>query len=628
MANIILGGFMILSIDKLKKEYGKDDNYQKVLDNISIDFKSGEFVCILGESGSGKSTLLNIIGGLDSDYSGTVNINNLNLKYIDLDDYRRERIGFIFQNFNLIPSLSIIDNIIVPLDKYNLSYKEKKRRALNLLRKLNIFDIKNKKINELSGGQKQRIAIARALINDPDIILADEPTGALDEKNSLNILEILKEIRERGKLVIVVTHSLKVIDYSTRVIRIKDGKIDSDKKIKRVKETNLNRDELESNNFLYLIKYGLRNVFNNKKRNIFITLASSIGIIGIILSLFIGNSVKNYISDLIVDKVDPLKYSILYKEQDMYSSNSFDKDIISKIKKIKHVDNIYEEIDYSISSINYNENNYDLAYLDSFDSINLEKGNDKGLVISKYLYDKLGKNSINKQVLLSLVDSYKVIEFKVKITGVAENNGISLIDNNNHAYLSYNNLKEIYKKEDVELIPNSLIIKIDDNEYIDDIKDDLEKIDLTCFNNSDLYDELSNYLNIAVFVLSMFSSLSLIVSIIMISIIINITVLERTKEIGLLRSIGYSKKNIRDIFNSEAIFLGLFIGLFSIIISKIIIKSASKIILNKFNVVFKSNNIKFYLFGLILSIILLLLASYIPSKKASNRDPINSLRYE
>ena len=588
MANIILGGFMILSIDKLKKEYGKDDNYQKVLDNISIDFKSGEFVCILGESGSGKSTLLNIIGGLDSDYSGTVNINNLNLKYIDLDDYRRERIGFIFQNFNLIPSLSIIDNIIVPLDKYNLSYKEKKRRALNLLRKLNIFDIKNKKINELSGGQKQRIAIARALINDPDIILADEPTGALDEKNSLNILEILKEIRERGKLVIVVTHSLKVIDYSTRVIRIKDGKIDSDKKIKRVKETNLNRDELESNNFLYLIKYGIRNVFNNKKRNIFITLASSIGIIGIILSLFIGNSVKNYISDLIVDKVDPLKYSILYKEQDMYSSNSFDKDIISKIKKIKHVDNIYEEIDYSISSINYNENNYDLAYLDSFDSINLEKGNDKGLVISKYLYDKLGKNSINKQVLLSLVDSYKVIEFKVKITGVAENNGISLIDNNNHAYLSYNNLKEIYKKEDVELIPNSLIIKIDDNEYIDDIKDDLEKIDLTCFNNSDLYDELSNYLNIAVFVLSMFSSLSLIVSIIMISIIINITVLERTKEIGLLRSIGYSKKNIRDIFNSEAIFLGLFIGLFSIIISKIIIKSASKIILNKFNVVFLS----------------------------------------
>ena len=619
---------MILSIDKLKKEYGKDDNYQKVLDDVSIDFKSGEFICILGESGSGKSTLLNIIGGLDSEYSGTVNINNLNLKYIDLDDYRRERIGFIFQNFNLIPSLSIIDNIIIPLDKYNLSYKEKKRRALNLLRKLKIFDIKNKKINELSGGQKQRIAIARALINDPDIILADEPTGALDEKNSLNILEILKEIREKGKLVIVVTHSLKVIDYSTRVIRIKDGKIDSDKKIKRVKETNLNRDELESNNFLYLIKYGIRNVFNNKKRNIFITLASSIGIIGIILSLFIGNSVKNYISDLIVDKVDPLKYSILYKEQDIYSSNSFDKDIISKIKKIKHVDNIYEEIDYSISSINYNENNYDLAYLDSFDSINLEKGNDKGLVISKYLYEKLGKNSINKQVLLSLVDSYKVIEFKVKITGVAKNNGISLIDNNNHAYISYNNLREIYDKEDIELVPNNLIIKIDDNDYIDDIKDDLEKLNLICTNNSDLYDELSNYLNIAVFVLSMFSSLSLIVSIIMISIIINITVLERTKEIGLLRSIGYSKKNIRDIFNSEAIFLGLFIGLFSIIISKIIIKSASKVILNKFNVVFKSNNIKFYLFGLILSIILLLLASYIPSKKASNRDPINSLRYE
>ena len=628
MANIIVGGLMILSIDKLKKDYGKNENKQTVLDNISIEFKSGEFICLLGESGSGKSTLLNIIGGLDNDYEGTININNLNLKYIDLDEYRRERIGFIFQNFNLIPSLSIIDNIIVPLDKYNISYKEKKRRALNLLRKLNIFDIKNKKISELSGGQKQRIAIARALINEPDIILADEPTGALDEKNGINILEILKDIKDNGKLVIVVTHSNKVIDYSTRVVSIKDGKISSDKKLKRVKETRLNKDEIESNNFLYLIKYGIRNIFNNKKRNIFITLASSIGIIGIILSLFIGNSVKNYISDLILDKVDPLKYNITYKDQDIYSSNSFDKEIIKKIKKVNHIDEVYEEIDYNISSINYKDNNYDLSFLDSFNRISLKKGNSKGLVISDYLYEKLGRNSLNKEVIVSIIDSYKVIEFKTKITGVAEKNGISLLDNNNHAYINYSKLKEIYENEDIELIPNNLIIKIDDNDYIEKIKEKLGELNLNCTNNSDLYDELSNYLNIAVFVLSLFSSLSLIVSIIMISIIINITVLERTKEIGLLRSIGYSKKNIRDIFNSEAIFLGLIIGLFSIIVSKILIVYVNKILNNKFNIVFKSNNFKFYIFGLILSIILILIASYIPSKKAANKDPINSLRYE
>ena len=215
---------MILRINELTKEYGKNDSYQKILDNISIEFKSGEFVCILGESGSGKSTLLNIIGGLDNDYVGSVNYNNINLKYINLDNYRSNNIGFIFQNFNLIPSLSVIDNIILPIEKINIKYVDKKRKAINLLKRLNIYNIRNKKINELSGGQKQRIAIARALISDPLIILADEPTGALDEENSNNILEILKEINKEGKLVIVVTHSSKVIDFSTRVINIKDGK--------------------------------------------------------------------------------------------------------------------------------------------------------------------------------------------------------------------------------------------------------------------------------------------------------------------------------------------------------------------------------------------------------------------
>ena len=200
---------MILRIHDLNKEYGKNDSYQKVLDNISIEFKSGEFVCILGESGSGKSTFLNVIGGLDSNYDGSVTINNLNLKYIDIDNYRKENIGFIFQNFNLINSLSVIENIILPIDKYRISYKEKRKRAIELLKKLNIYNIRKKRINDLSGGQKQRVAIARALINNPSIILADEPTGALDEKNGESVLKILKEIHETGKLVIVVTHSKK-----------------------------------------------------------------------------------------------------------------------------------------------------------------------------------------------------------------------------------------------------------------------------------------------------------------------------------------------------------------------------------------------------------------------------------
>ena len=615
---------MLLRIDKLTKEYGKNSSYQKVLDNISIEFKSGEFVCILGESGSGKSTLLNIIGGLDNKYDGSVNIDNLNLKYINLDEYRNEKIGFIFQNFNLINSLSVIDNIIVPIDKYNLSYSHKRRKAINLMRKLNIYSIKRKKINELSGGQKQRVAIARALISDPEIILADEPTGSLDESNSINILEILKDIHKEGKLVIVVTHSEKVIDYSTRVITIKDGKIYKDKKLKRVKETIIDKDEVKHNNFFYLIKYGIRNIINNKRRNIFISLASSIGIVGIILSLFLGGGVKEYMKSIILDKANPLIYNITRKDNNLYSEEEID-----NIKNIKHIKELYEEKTYSLSSLNINDNKYELVYVDSFNKIELEKGNDKGFVISKYLYDELNdKDIIGKKIKLSVIDDFKVIDMDLNISGVSKNSGISLVDNTYHGFIKYDLLKNIYDSNNIKIYPNNISILIDNKVNIDYVKDKLSSINFDSSNNNELYDELSSYLNIAIFVLSMFSSLSLIVSIIMISIIISITVLERTKEIGILRSIGYSKKNIRNIFYSESILIGIIIGLLSILFSSRIIKFTGKILTNKFDITFNINPNKYYFFGLILSIILLLVASYFPSKKASNQDPINSLRYE
>ena len=618
---------MLLRIDNLEKEYGKNDSYQKVLDNISIEFKSGEFVCLLGESGSGKSTFLNVIGGLDTNYSGSVNINNLNLKYIDIDNYRKENIGFIFQNFNLINSLSVIDNIILPIEKYNIPIKEKKEKAINLLKKLNIYNIRNKKIKDLSGGQKQRIAIARALINDPLIILADEPTGALDEKNSESVLKILKEIQKEGKLVIVVTHSEKVIDYSTRVVHIKDGKIDSDKKIKRVKETIIDKDEVLENKYLYLIKYGIRSILNNKKRNFFITLASSIGIIGIILSLFLGSSVKKYISDLILQKSNPYVYNINYKNSNIYETHSYNNKEINKIKNIKHISKVYKEISYNTSKIIYNDKDYNLAYLDSGSDVELEKGTNKGLIVSEFV-SKTIKNPIGKKVSISIIDNYKVIDFDIEITGISKNSSISLIDDNMHCYIDYSFLKEVYEDYDLELNPNSLKIKIDDKNNINYIKKKLEKINLEASNNDDLFKELNSYLDIATFVLSSFSSLSLIVSIIMISIIINITVLERTKEIGLLRSIGYSKKNINDIFTSEAVTLGLVIGLFSYFMSSKIIGIVKEIVNNKFDINLKTNASKYFIFGVLLSVLITMISSYFPSKKASNYDPINALKCE
>ncbi|MBR3116712.1 MAG: ATP-binding cassette domain-containing protein [Bacilli bacterium] len=614
---------MILRIDNLSKAYGKNNSYQKVLDNINLEFKSGEFICILGESGSGKSSLLNLIGGLDTNYNGSINVNNRNLKYIDLDEYRGDKLGFIFQNFNLIPSLSVLDNILLPIEKIKSSYIDKKNKAYNLLRRLNIYSIKNKRIIELSGGQKQRVAIARALINEPDIILADEPTGALDEKNSLVILDILKEIQKEGKLVIVVTHSKRVIDYSTRVVTIKDGKIDSDKKIKRVKESKTEKIKMNQFNKLYLLKYGIRNILNNKKRNIFITLASSIGLIGIILSLFIGSGIKNYMHELIVDKANPLIYSV---EKTNDEVPYFDSDEISDIENIKHVDEVIKNTTYQVSSIKIEDEEYSLNYLNSFNDIELEEGNDEGLIINKTLYDKL--DLLNEEVTLTFIDNYKVIETNIEVTGIYKGSGLSLIDDSKEAYISYKNLESIYKEEDLDLNPNLVSIKINDNDNIELVKKELDKLDMTCINNIDLYNELEDYLTILTFILSMFSFISLIVSIIMISIITNITVLERTKEIGLLRSIGFSKKDIKHIFNTESILLGFFIGLFSINISKYFIKIINRILSNKFDITLDVSLGKYYLFGLLLSMFLLYISTYFPSKKASNLDPIASLRYE
>ena len=610
---------MIFRIDNLTKEYGKNNSYQKVLDNISISFKSNEFVCILGESGSGKSSLLNIIGGLDNDYKGSININNLNIKFINQDEYRKNNIGFIFQNFNLINSLSVIDNIILPIERDNISYRKKRNRAISLLRKLNIYTLKNKKINELSGGQKQRVAIARGLITNPRIILADEPTGALDEENSKNILEILKEINKEGKLVIVVTHSKKVLDYSTRVIEIKDGKIYKDKKLKKVKETNIDIEETKESKYFYLFKHAFKNLRNNKRRNIFITFASSLGIIGIILSLFLGDGVKNYINDLIVSKSDPNVYQIESKYK------YYDETLINKIINIKHMNNVSKELNINMANISFKDSKYDLTYLDSLEEIKVEEGDSTGLIINKSLSEKI---KIGDIVKISFVDDYNVFVRTIKVTGILENTGISLIDNTYISMIKYSELNKIYKDYKKELKPNNISIKIDSRDNINYVKKELKKLKLTPKTNEDYYNELKKYLDIASFILSVFSLSSLLVSTIMISIIINITVLERVKEIGLLRSIGYSKKDVKNIFKSESLSLGICIWLFSMYISTILIKLVKYIVNDKFDIKINSNNTKYYLISLFISLFVTYLSSLIPSKKAANLDPINALRSE
>ena len=221
----------MLKLEKIKKDYKSGDTTVQALKEISIEFRKSEFVSILGQSGCGKTTLLNIIGGLDRYTSGDLIINGKSTKKFkdkDWDAYRNYSVGFVFQSYNLIPHQSILSNVELALTISGVSKKERKERAIKALQDVGLGEHIHKKPNQLSGGQMQRVAIARALVNNPDIILADEPTGALDTKTSVQIMEILKEI-SKDKLIIMVTHNPELAEkYSTRVIKILDGVITDD----------------------------------------------------------------------------------------------------------------------------------------------------------------------------------------------------------------------------------------------------------------------------------------------------------------------------------------------------------------------------------------------------------------
>lgn len=632
---------MLLKLENIKKEYKiSKSNKQIILNDINLELSSGEFVCIYGESGSGKSTLMNIIGGLDNNYDGKVKIDDVSIKEFDLDNYRRDKIGFVFQNFNLIPYLTVFENVMLMLDMVKLKEKEKIKKTKEALRKVGLIKHSHKKPNELSGGMKQRVALARAIINEPDIILADEPTGALDKKNANKVLNILKNLSLEGKLVIVVTHSNNVKKFANKIITLDSGKIikfnnKSDNKIDKKSSKTLKR----SLNSSICIKLGINNIFKNLKRNILIIIASSIGVIGILISLYVGSGVKKYINDEIKNNIDPLSFNITEKgKNELYDIKYYSESEISKIKKIKHIKNIVKNVSYSSAYIIYKNKKYDLVSLSSYTNMNeknIKKGNilkDNDIVFSEYLENNIDGNVIDNYVSLYLLDTSnlepKMISDDLKVSGIYKNGKIDLLNNSNYAYVKYETLEKIYNDYDMKLKPTELKIEIDNKNNIEYVKKEVKKLGYELSNMQDYTNTIFNYLDIATFIISSFSFISLIVSIIMIITIFNINVLERTKEIGIFRAIGFRKKDIKRIFKTEAILIGFLTGIsssyFSIIISKLI----KKVTISKFNVDLVNVEFKYIIYGLIISIIVCFTGSMYPSNKASKLNIVDALRYE
>lgn len=663
----------MIELKNISKVYKNKRNKQIVLNSINLRFRDKEFVSILGKSGSGKSTLLNIIGGLDTKFNGSLLIDNIDTKYYknkDYDNYRRSKVGFVFQNYNLINHQTVLDNVLISLKLLN--NKHSKRKVLDTLKQVGLYDLRYKKPNELSGGEKQRVAIARAIVKNPNILLCDEPTGALDSKNSMEVLNILKDL-SKEYLVVLITHNREdAYKYSDRIIELKDGEIykDSNPKDKDIEIIDFDdKYKLKKNKRKHLtifssLKLSFKNLISKRGRTFLILFAESIGIIGISLILILNNSMNNYINK---EKTTSLaNYPlIITNEKVVKKKNSLKDNCNKKIcivnsnyeeTKIIKLNNIKEKIEKekdNILDISYKydinlntkiNNNYFREMLSSDSIINNDyqilygkypkEYNELVLVLNNkgefpnYIYEDLNIKEIENIIGTKTILKTNKNEEILKIVGIIKSVDDSRIDS---GYIGYTKeLTELLVKDNNLDInnPNSIYIYPKDYESRKNLINYLkkEKIDY-----QDLVGEVIDNLNLIIdsitYILILLVGVSFIVSSIMITVLTYVSTIEREKEIGILRSLGATKKDIKHIFNSENIIEGTLSGIFGILIGNILIYPIGNIIeknIIRFNLIKLPT--KYALILIILNILICSISGLIPSIIASNKDPVEALQ--
>ena len=685
---------VVLEIKHVNKKYKvTNKEYFQALYDININFKNGELVSIVGESGSGKSTLMNLIGGLDSDFTGQIIAGGENLGTLtdkQLDKYRKDKVGFVFQSFNLISHLSILDNVTLALTLSNVSEKEKVERATKMLKMVGLESQLKKKPTQLSGGQKQRVAIARALINNPEIIIADEPTGALDTTTSMQILKILKEIADSGKLVIMVTHSEKVASVSSRVIEISDGRIISDHKNKNykkekpqenaIKESEPKKEDKKLKQNLSLwsaIRLSIHNMWASKTKNFLMAFGVAIGIGSLILMLCFSSGITDYIGATMKSYSDPTIVTISKRSEKLMSFNTFTDEEIDNLTNDINTYLTSQNIEYQITdeNISYGFNVitmfgqltanliYDvngdgedetmpIYYLYTtppyYTEQNLIEGEmstaDGGIMLTPAVYEFFGEESpIGKKVEISIfyndaslgnpnsndteISAKTTIPIDEEITAIVDT---SVMSGFPVVYIDYNLLASYYERiMGSPLTPNSIYVKTDSEEITNAINQYLStRDDVTGSIEESLANMFTEMTNIIGTSLTVISLISLLVSAIMILVVMYMSVSERTKEIGVLKSIGARKKDIRRIFSSESFLVGLLSGICGLVFAGILILIVY-IVLTTF-VGFAPLSFKWYypFIALGVSIVISVLSGLYPASKAAKLDPVESLRRE
>lgn len=785
----------MLKLVNINKNYGNDKEKIQALKNIDLKFRKNEFVTILGPSGCGKTTLLNIIGGLDYCDAGQFIINGENTENYnnyEWEKYRNHSVGFIFQNYNLIKHLSVLDNVTLTLTLAGVPKKEKIKKAKEALEIVGLSDKLYKKPNELSGGQIQRVAIARAIVNNPQIILADEPTGSLDSKTSIQIMEILKEI-SKEKLVIMVTHNSELAkEYSDRIVTMLDGTITSDTNpyIKEQIGDNQSKSCIKkpTMNFLESIKHSIKNILTKKTRTTLTVIANSIGIIGIALVLSLSNGLKKYINKLETDNIS--RYPITISEETInldvvLNTINEDNSILDRYPSLKeitikeisleqsslmasnnitkeYVDNVIRKIDSNlVNHIKYGSGVEMNLFVDK--GLMKQEVNNKNMyvrLVTDYIWQELlddqefmqtnfdvleGRLPISYNEVVVVVDRYnrmtsvalmdlglysegqekdtytfdELMNLKFKLLTndemyyfedeVYKLDGVNVLNNPMITETAYNKGEEIsvvgiirasentnftylntgiaYKSSLITHIleknQNSSLVKyLNNNENVDpftgntyssnaeenlyakalkqygadttptsiqiypkdfESKEEIKKM-LNLYNEDEsnenkiiymdftmlIEDVSSSLINSVTYVLMALSCVSLLVSSIMMGITTYVSVMERQKEIGILRSLGARRQDVFNIFNSETIIIGLLSGLLGIIVALLlsfpINSTIGKLLPGLEHIV--SFKFSYILILIVLSILLMFISGFIPSKMAANKKPIETLRSE
>ncbi len=746
----------MLELKDIRKIYQNGDVETRALDGVSLTFGNSEFVAVLGPSGCGKTTLLNIIGGLDRYTSGDLVINGTTTKDFkdrEWDAYRNHSVGFVFQNYNLIHHISILENVELGMTLSGVSFEERRRKAIEVLTKVGLEDQLYKKSSQLSGGQKQRVAIARALANDPDIILADEPTGALDSVTSKGVMELIQKIAKE-KLVIMVTHNEDIANsYANRIIKLKDGQvIENEQDPKSVEKERGYHPNATAMKFSTAIKLSFNNLKTKFGRTLITAFAGSIGIIGVALVLAISNGFQGELSSLEEETLSTLPITItefpttfrggppVGVNDDQYNdTNVFDP--ITEDDLIEHTNvidddylNYLENIDDKfVSSIQYSYGIRPLMifldngeYYNTFDenimpielsnsdaylegqfsleageypteatdvviivdvlnridaniirflgldpnanidfnqaigkTIRVANNDDINLDFSNLLssfVSRVDEDTYNNGINLTVVGVLKGVAdgLETETSGLYYNDGLddifieNNIDSDVCADLSSTEIGDLFPDERtkksfqhmygcidtpqlIRIYPASFDEKDEVLSYLDEYNIGLSEEDQVIY--TDLAQQISGLLGSVIsnvsLVLVAFAAVSLVVSSIMIGIITYVSVLERTKEIGILRSLGARKKDISRVFNAESSIIGFFAGVLGISITFILSFPLNNLLKEQLtgfgNIVILRADHALYL--IIVSISLTFIAGLIPARIAANKDPVKALRH-